>query len=91
MASLRTLVDGEPRVACRLVLDIRENGAELSDAHASQIVSLGPPQRRPRHEPVPIRESRARTLQSLDKPRDVRDRRKLQNHVDVIRHDARRE
>ncbi len=91
MASSRTLVDRELWVVRRLTSDIRYHGAELSDANAAQIVSLGPTQWRSRHQAVAVGETRACTFQPLHESRDVGDGRELQNHVDVICNDARRE
>jgi len=82
------VIQRDVRVPLRLGSHVVNSPLQVADSQRAQIVSVGPPQFRTRHDPVAVRNPSTRALESLHESWDIGARRKLQNYVDVVPNDA---
>jgi len=67
---------------------VSDRTSQILNAERPKVVPVGPPQVGARHETISICDSRARPLQTLNEPRDVRTGRKLDDQVHMVPDDS---
>ena len=74
-----------------LLLEVAHGGGELTRPHGARVVPRGPLKRPAHGVPVAIRQPGARTLETLHQSREIVNRRKRYDHVNVLTHHPHRQ